>query len=677
MEKYKRGSIAFFSTYRPPVPLDIFSCPSQPTSVPDEVHMTDGDSYNYNGQVIPLAALKTILKRPKLANSQGGEADVDSGDLTGMIFVSERGNLETLHIALRYHYNPPQIFSFADVFGTFDGVRMEDSGSIAGDYLIYVSTMVPAKERRQPWTAVYKTNLQTGKTDRLTPEGEADLSPSVSPSGKKIAVASFERKGGWDGEIEDLKTDIFAMDVDNPSERRLVIRNGGWPTWGSDNVIFFHRKVGEFWGVFRADISNGETSDTPRVTPVDIDAMTPVAINATKVVVATIRQKSQSNTIPVEAKFRHIEIFEYSTTGQQDSIQITQKIVPEANHFNPFLIDGGKRIGYHRCIRDPEKSAEEMCRELFQNLKSPHRDVGLFRVPGVFPTFSPDGSQLAFVDNEFKKLWLADSNQCRIVYKSSEPNYIFWPVWNPDPAKDTLYVCVGPSFNAKEPLEICAIPDLSKKKQQREKLTKGGYNNAFPSPNPDGTKIVFRSTRGGEGYKNLYIMEDAKNGEFSGGVVTRLTDKKCTDTHCQWSPTGDWVVFSSSRDKPEDAPKKDNNLDPGYFAVFLVNVKKRDVVIRVMESRIKDLAGHVNHPFFSPDGKSIVVTGDLAAVSADPISLPLFLHSVRPYGDVFTFEIDTDDIHKNESVKKTFNRITHSRYENCPGAWTMSKLLQR
>ena len=142
--------------------------------------MTDGDSYNYNARVIPPAALKKILKRPKLA-SEGvyKDADVDSGRLSGMIFVSERGDiqLETLHIALRFNDNAVvpkvRVYSLGDVFGTtaFSGIRLEDSGCIAGDYLVYVSTKDPAPDRRQPWTAVYKTNLVTGKTDRLTPSG--------------------------------------------------------------------------------------------------------------------------------------------------------------------------------------------------------------------------------------------------------------------------------------------------------------------------------------------------------------------------------------------------------------------------------------------------------------------------------------------------------------------------
>ncbi|CAL5387761.1 unnamed protein product [Camellia sinensis] len=172
----KRGSIAFSATYRPPVPLNIFSCSYRPRSKENKHVMTDGENYNYNGQEISSAALKTILKREKLA-SEGKVTDVNSGHLTGMVFVSERqGGLELLHIALRYNDNPspkPKVFCLADVFGkdNFSGIRMEDSGCIAGDNLVYVTTKDPAPKLRQPWTAVYKTNLKTGKIDRLTPSG--------------------------------------------------------------------------------------------------------------------------------------------------------------------------------------------------------------------------------------------------------------------------------------------------------------------------------------------------------------------------------------------------------------------------------------------------------------------------------------------------------------------------
>jgi hypothetical protein len=182
----RRGKIVFSATYRPPVLFDIFACPSSPLSTDGEIHLTDGVSNNYNGCPIPTAALKTLLKSPKLADEGGfSDADVDAGHVSGLVFVSERDDgLETLYIAMRFNANSKvKVFALADIFGVtdFSGTRLEDSGCIAGGYsmgsrtvdhyLIYVSTKEPVQVRRGPWTVVYKTNLTTGKTERLTPQG--------------------------------------------------------------------------------------------------------------------------------------------------------------------------------------------------------------------------------------------------------------------------------------------------------------------------------------------------------------------------------------------------------------------------------------------------------------------------------------------------------------------------
>ncbi|XP_056683465.1 uncharacterized protein [Spinacia oleracea] len=693
-----RGSIAFFTTYRPPVALDIYSCPLSPTTnPPEELHLTDGVSYNSNAREIPPEALKPILKRihDKHPNLHFNGDDVDSGCVTGMVFISERTNdLETIHIAIRSSDSGIlKVFNFAQLFGTFDGVRMEDSGCFAGNrsqYLVYVTTKDALHHRRQPWTSLYRTCLNTAQTQRLT------------PFWKKIAVASFEKKGGWYGEIENLKTDIFVMDVEEPFNRTLVIEDGGWPTWGSDNVIYFHRKVGDYWGVFRADISNGLTSNTFRVTPDEIDAVTPAAIDDNRVAVATIRKKSELHKfthVREQEQYRQIEVFVFNGNYITRCIQITANIRQMVDRFNPFIIKGHHgetRIGYH-CCKGILESGEDVPRK-FDGLQSLHQDIGLFRVSGVFPTFSPDGSKLAFVDNNLKDVWIADAKGLRVVHEvhlikklvvhefcsimQMDDNTVFSPVWNQNPDKDILYVCFGPPFEPQQPVNICAILNPSTGRHQRKVLTRKSFklvsgnkihsNNAFPSTNPQGTELVFRSTRdhveSGGRYKNLYIMENANKGEFEGGEMRRLTEGKWIDTQCKWSPKNDWIVFSSNRDNPEGDRKDDKNVNFGYFSVYLVKANDPDVLVRVISSA-NDLSGHVNHPFFSPDGRSIVVTSDLAAVSADPMSMPLFLHSARPYGDIFTIDIDPDDIEKNKDLNK-FNRITHSRYENATGTWT-------
>lgn len=56
----------------------------------------------------------------------------------------------------------------------------------------------------------------------------------------------------------------------------------------------------------------------------------------------------------------------------------------------------------------------------FHKVKSPQPDVDLFRLSGAFPTFSKDGSKLAYVGNDFKAVWLVDfegSGEPRIVFE--------------------------------------------------------------------------------------------------------------------------------------------------------------------------------------------------------------------------------------------------------------------
>ncbi|KAK9689319.1 hypothetical protein RND81_09G052000 [Saponaria officinalis] len=678
------GSVGFFSTYRPPLPLDLFSLPMRTPPKHREVHLTDGKSYNYNGRMIPPAALKLMLSRPPLRHI-ATEADVDSGRISGLLLVSERTiGLETLHIALKLPDSRPIVFDFADVYGMCKDVRMEDSGVIAGEYIVYVSTKERALVPRQPWTAVYRTHLVTGETHRLTPPGIADLNPAISPDGTKLAVASFEGKeGGWQGEIEDLMTNIFVFSMDEPSRRTMVIRNGGWPSWGSDNVLYFHRKLddstGDYWAVFRADLSIDLSAKISQVTPDKIKAFTPTAINEYTVAVGTIRETSSFAERRTKAdQYRHVEIFD--ARGQKEPIPITKCNKPMADHYNPFLMlenNGDPRIGYHRADIGGLKNPAEVQRQELMNLQSPIRHVGLFRISGVFPTFSKDGTKLAFVNNEFGAVYVADHySGPRVVYEADEANSVFSPVWSKDPKKDILYFCKGPSFNAGQEVDIMAIFDTSPSSNGHLKvpvpIVKNGYNNAFPSTNPDGTRLVYRATNIGapDSNKHLYIREEAHVAKDIKEITeTRLTNGRGSYTHCDWSPNGKWIVFSSTRDKPDDAPPSDNGLDPGYYAVYLLAVDNPTVVIRVLHSA-PNLAGHVNHPFFSPDGNHIVVASDLAAVSCDPISLPLFNHSVRPYGDIFVVDIDSEDIEKNKDIT-SYTRMTHSKFENSTCTWTV------
>ena len=74
---------------------------------------------------------------------------------------------------------------------------------------------------------------------------------------------------------------------------------------------------------------------------------------------------------------------------------------------------------------------------------------------------------------------------CFMCIKADGPDSIFSPVWNQNPNKDILYICMGPSFKADQPLNIYAIQNVSKARGHRKRLTRA-FNNAFPSTNKDG-----------------------------------------------------------------------------------------------------------------------------------------------------------------------------------------------
>ncbi|GAB4844941.1 hypothetical protein Ancab_038336 [Ancistrocladus abbreviatus] len=475
------------------------------------------------------------------------------------------------------------------------------------------------------WAAVYSTHLRTRWTRRLTPQGVADFSPAVSPSGFWTAVSSFEGRG-WNEEVADIHTDIYVFLTCDGSQRVKIVEQGGWPCWVDDHTLYFHRRSEDgWWSVYRASLPRVEPVTTEkvvveRVTPAGLHAFTPATSPENKyfIVVATRRPNST---------YRHIELFDLLTNEFKE---VTLSISPHTHHFNPFLSPDSTRIGYHRC-RGADNQKQEY--DLFlENLESPINGLSLFRLDASFPSFSPTGNRIAYTMLPGLYIMDGDGMNQREVFKGMT----FSTAWDPV-RKSVVYTSAGPIFaSGSTDVHIISI-NVDDENLTYKRLTKGGKNNAFPSPSPDGKRIVFRSSR--SGHKNLYIM-NAVEGEKGG--IQRLTEGPWADTHCNWSPDGQWIVFASDREYPGSSS----------FELYLIRPNGTGLR-KVIPNGSR---GQSAHPWFSPDGQSIVFTTNYAGISAEPISTP---HQFQPAGEIYVAKLDGSMI----------KRMTYNSYEDGTPTW--------
>ncbi|CAB4297376.1 unnamed protein product [Prunus armeniaca] len=602
------SSIVFRTLGRLDYYFDIFTLPIQGglPSAATETRITDAKSVNFNGHFPNLTRIQSHTRPDPSLH---------------LIYVTERNGFSNIYYDGVYLTSPTTIGGRRSALEVSDRVQvpllsleqgqnrfsMKDRPSLTGDYLVYVSTHEDSGVPRTSSAAVYSTHINSGVTQRLTPRGIADFSPAVSPSGVWTAVASYGPKG-WDGEVEELSTDIYVFLTRDGTQRVKVVEHGGWPSWVDESTIYFHRRgEDQWWSIYRAILrregpSSTESVVVQRVTPPGLHAFTPATSPGNREFIAVATRRPHLELSPRGA----LRLGEERVQGADPA-----RLAPNPP-LQPFHIP---RFQSGR------------------NIDSPIPNLSILRIDGSFPSFSPAGDRIAYVNFPGVYVVNLDGSNRRRVY----PGAAFSTAWDPV-RKGVLYTGAGPDF-APESTEVDIISITVDDVDQAsfKKLTTNGKNNAFPSASPDGKRIVFRS--GLSGHKNLYIM-DAEDGERSG--LHRLTEGTWTDTMCNWSPDGEWIAFASDRDDPGS----------GSFELYVIHPNGTGLR-KVIQS---GSGGRTNHPWFSPDGKSLVFTSDYRAISAEPISNP---HHYQPYGEIFTINLDGSDL----------KRLTQNSYEDGTPVW--------
>ncbi|KAK9139091.1 hypothetical protein Scep_008772 [Stephania cephalantha] len=632
------GTIIFSTVGRPHYGFDLFS--------------VDLTAANFDGHSSKNEWTERRLSDGVSINSNGQFYDEDRS----VVFISERSGSARIYSQTPRDLKPRQI-------PTVTNALFHDRPTLNNNRLYFTSLHEPSGEVFQSSSAVYCTNLDDGKTVRLTPRGAVDYSPAVSRSGKLVAVASYGFKS-WEMEFNELRTDIVVFPASDPSNR-IEICAGGWPAWSGDSTIYFHRVADDgWWSVFRVDLpenildvfekSSVVAAATPRrITPTGLHAFTPAASHGGELIAVATRRKREK----AAEDFRQVEIF---NVKENTFHAVTERINPNSHHLNPFFSPESGSLGYHRYRGVSTSFGESSVIPHLERVNPPAGcTLQMLRVNGEFPSVSPDGNFVAFnfivYNPEIQGLYVIKSDGSKRWNLIKRQN-AFGTVWDPV-EKGVIYTAIGPIFApnsgtihiARVSFDPSHLNDADREeiKSDVKILTKENTgNNGFPSVSPDGKHVVFRSGRNGN--RNLYVM-DAVDGEHNGDV-RQLTDGPWIDTMPCWSPDGEFIAFSSTRHNPEKSE---------FHSLYLIRpdgTGLRRIHVAGREGSAEADRERINHVWFSKDSKWLLFTANMGGVSAEPISLP---NQYQPFGELFVCRVDGSGL----------QRLTWNAYENGTCAW--------
>jgi Tol biopolymer transport system component len=182
----------------------------------------------------------------------------------------------------------------------------------------------------------------------------------------------------------------------------------------------------------------------------------------------------------------------------------------------------GARIAYSRCGRDELSNCE-----IWTMNADGSGATRLTASPAqeTWPTWSPDGSMIAFTSNAadgFQDIWVMNANGSGQTRLTTTMGFDAFPEWSPDGTR------IAFTSNRAAPDDIW-IMDANGSNPQR--LTGGPKIDERPDWSPDGSRIVF--SRNG----NIWVMD------ADGGNETPLTSAKQEEFAPTFSPNGRRIAY--------------------------------------------------------------------------------------------------------------------------------------
>lgn len=211
-----------------------------------------------------------------------------------------------------------------------------------------------------------------------------------------------------------------------------------------------------------------------------------------------------------------------------------------------------------------------------------------------FPTWSPDGSRIAFASNRDgdSDIYVIDADGSNLRNLTSDPSPVLatllfqldksrdtWPSWSSAADKIAFSTSRTNIMMMRTPLNIVVMPAEG---GDAIHLTDTIENDGVVDWSPDGEHLAFVSER--DSGVQIYSMS------ASGEEVVRLSHEGEASDFPDWSPDGNWIVFQSNRD--------------GDMDVYSMSRSGSEVV------RLTDDPAYDGEPTWSPDGERIAFVSD-------------------------------------------------------------------